>query len=289
MYIIRHGEKTFGGGCLNIQGQERANHMYRVFDGSRFAVPSVLYANNYYGGAGSDPGSANCERCWLTVQPIAQHLHLTVAFDHGYPAALGGNKGAAEAIKRAAQNHSVILAAWEHVNIQFLTAYLGVPKSQIPYWSGDDYDTIYILNLTASGALGSFDVQAQSYKPQSTTCPPHFVPPGSSPTPPSPVPRGLRWECHAQRTTTDATGLRDDDLRYVGSSIGDCKNECNARLGCKAIVWYAADERCRVLSGVMTHDGYVASLETDPGRSTCALVEEPRRMNPPVVEAGQSF
>ena len=27
VYIIRHGEKTFGGGCLNIQGQERATHL----------------------------------------------------------------------------------------------------------------------------------------------------------------------------------------------------------------------------------------------------------------------
>ena len=92
VYIIRHGEKTFGGGCLNIQGQERAthlphapcprtlalplltlsshlhrvavnpnpnpnpdqeraNHLYRVFDGSRFAVPSAIFANNYYEGA----------------------------------------------------------------------------------------------------------------------------------------------------------------------------------------------------------------------------------------------
>ena len=99
VYIIRHGEKTFGGGCLNIQGQERANHLYLVFDGSRFAVPSAIFANNYYEGAGGDPARANCERCWLTVQPLAQRLHLTVAFDNGYPPALGGNEGAADAIR----------------------------------------------------------------------------------------------------------------------------------------------------------------------------------------------
>ena len=27
VYIIRHGEKTWPGGCLNIQGQERANNL----------------------------------------------------------------------------------------------------------------------------------------------------------------------------------------------------------------------------------------------------------------------
>ena len=180
VYIIRHGEKTFGGGCLNIQGQERANNLYRVFDGSRFAVPSAIFANNYYEGAGSDPARANCERCWLTVQPLAQRLHLTVAFDNGYPPALGGNEGAADAIRRAAQKHGAVLAAWEHVNIQFLTAALGVSKDQIPYWSDKDYDTVYVLNLTTTGALASFEVRNQSYTPRSTTCPPNFVPPGDT-------------------------------------------------------------------------------------------------------------
>ena len=275
---------------LAIQGQERANHLYRVFDGSRLALPSKIFANNYYEGAGSDPDRANCERCWLTVQPLAQHLHLSVAFEHGFPEALGGNKAAATAIKRAAQNHSVVLAAWEHVNIQFLTADLGVPKSQIPHWRAEDYDTVYIVNLTASGALRSFGVHAQSYTPQSTTCPPKFVPPGSSPTPPSPVPPSVKWECHAQRTTSNAVGLEDADLRYVGSGIADCQNECNARAGCTVIVWYAADEHCRVLSGAATHDAYLTSLVADPGRSTCLLVAE-HRANPPTsveqVEAEQ--
>jgi hypothetical protein len=41
-----------------------------------------------------------------------------------------------------------VLAAWEHYNIQFLTAELGVPKAGIPYWSDADYDTVYVLSLT---------------------------------------------------------------------------------------------------------------------------------------------
>ena len=40
VYIIRHGEKTFGGGCLNIQGQERANHIPSVFNGGNFSKPA---------------------------------------------------------------------------------------------------------------------------------------------------------------------------------------------------------------------------------------------------------
>ena len=34
-------------------------------------------------------------------------------------------------------NPNQVLAAWEHVNIQYLTEDLGVPKRKIPYWSGE--------------------------------------------------------------------------------------------------------------------------------------------------------
>ena len=85
VYIIRHGEKTFSSGCLDIQGQERANNMPNVFGGVAFAAPSAIFANKY-------DGPPNCERCWLTVQTLAQHLSLRVEFDYGYPDALGGNE-----------------------------------------------------------------------------------------------------------------------------------------------------------------------------------------------------
>ena len=64
---------------------------------------------------------------------------------------LGGNEGAADAIRRAALKHGAVLAAWEHYNIQFLTAALGVPKANVPYWSDKDYDTVYVLTLTLIG------------------------------------------------------------------------------------------------------------------------------------------
>ena len=62
-----------------------------------------------------------------------------------------------------------------------------------------------MLNLTTTGALASFEVRNQSYTPRSTTCPPNFVPPGSLPMPSAPVPAGMSWECHAQRTSANAT------------------------------------------------------------------------------------
>ena len=60
VYIIRHGEKTFSSGCLDIQGQERANNMPNVFGGVAFAAPSAIFANKY-------DGPPNCERCWSVM------------------------------------------------------------------------------------------------------------------------------------------------------------------------------------------------------------------------------
>lgn len=170
VYIIRHGEKTWPGGCLDIQGQERANNMHNVFNGGAFKSPAALFANKYY-------NQRDCERCWLTIQSISQSLSIPIQFDHGYPKSLGGNAAAAAAIINASKTAGVVLVSWEHVNIQFLAEDMGVPKSKVPYWKGSDYDTVYVLEFDAAGQLTSFDVKAQGYTPKSTTCPPHYVPP----------------------------------------------------------------------------------------------------------------
>ena len=45
-----------------------------------------------------------------------------------YPTQLGGNALAAAAILNATETSAVVLVAWEHINIQYLAADLGVPK-----------------------------------------------------------------------------------------------------------------------------------------------------------------
>ena len=164
VYIIRHGEKTWSGGCLSPQGQERANVLPEIFDGEtskkhHFATPTKIFADQY-----REP--PECERCWLTVEPIAQHLNLTVSFAHGHEFD-GGNAAAAAAIKEAARAETV-LVAWEHENIQYLAADLGVPTKSIPDWKSDDYDSVYELTFDAGGALAGFDALAQDYKPCSS-------------------------------------------------------------------------------------------------------------------------
>ena len=154
------------------------------------------------------------------MQPTAQALSLPVDFSHGYPKALGGNEAAAAAIKQSAQTHAVVLASWEHYNIQFLAADLGVPKADIPNWPHDDFDTVYVITLDAKSVRGytspsailygvwlrprcadssrlstlsrvtprtqgtflHLAVEAQGYTPKSTTCDPaKYVPPPGEP------------------------------------------------------------------------------------------------------------
>jgi len=164
-----------------------------------FETPTAIFANNYFNTWG------NCERCLLTVMPISQALdNLPIDFNHGFPDKFGGNAAGADAIRKIATGTTatataeqqqldidddddgnndprvVILVAWEHVNIQFLVAELGVDKDRIPYWKDDDYDTVYVLTLQRqTGKLVSFDVRAQNYVPKSTTCNPsaNYVPP----------------------------------------------------------------------------------------------------------------
>ena len=120
-------------------------------------MPQKLFANQY-----DDP--VDCERCKQTLTPISQALSLPIVFDYGYPPWLGGNAKAAAAIRNASASSATTLVAWEHVNIQYLPADLGVPKEQIPTWPDSDFDTVYVLRF-AQGQLTNFTVAAQNFSP----------------------------------------------------------------------------------------------------------------------------
>ena len=94
-------------------------------------------------------------------------MNLTTSFAHGHEIN-GGNAAAADAIREASKTEEVILVAWEHVNIQYLTADLGVAPTDIPEWKSSDFDTVYVLTLDAAGKLNSFAIEAQNYSPCST-------------------------------------------------------------------------------------------------------------------------
>ena len=55
------------------------------------AAPRAIFANYYDDGI-------DCERCKQTVTPISQALDIPINFTYGFPAKLGGNAKAAQAI-----------------------------------------------------------------------------------------------------------------------------------------------------------------------------------------------
>uniref|UniRef100_A0A7S2ISE4 Uncharacterized protein n=1 Tax=Haptolina brevifila TaxID=156173 RepID=A0A7S2ISE4_9EUKA len=162
VYIIRHGEKTWEFGCLNKTGQERADALVNIFNGrssplhATFGVPQSLFANHY-----DDP--VDCERCHETLTPISVALSLPIIFDYGYPKWLGGNSRAAKAILAKSAVAFPVLVAWEHRNIRNLTADLGVEESIIPDWSWLDFDTVYMLNFSPTGAVIDFQIAAENF------------------------------------------------------------------------------------------------------------------------------
>jgi hypothetical protein len=161
IYIIRHGEKKSVVGCLDAQGQGRANNLQGVFNGDRFAIPTAIFANFY-------DDLIDCERCNETVTPTAVKLGLPIDLKHGYNPLLGGNSKAAEAMKSSLKrggDETVVLASWEHFNIQFLAVDLGVDKSKIPNWASSDYDSVYVLEFDSTQTLTNFTASAQNYNP----------------------------------------------------------------------------------------------------------------------------
>lgn len=167
IYVIRHGEKKWTLGCLNNRGQARAQNLINVFSGGNssehntFGVPKAVFAHRY-----RDP--IDCERCQQTVQPLVDVLGITPDYAHGgnHPGTCfcGGNKGAAAAMKDALRKTGgPVLAAWEHVNIQYLTEALGVPKEEVPRWDGSDYDSIYVFEYDNEQHLAAFQHSHQNF------------------------------------------------------------------------------------------------------------------------------
>ena len=166
IYVIRHGEKKWALGCLSERGEERARALPGIFNGApsdkhdTFAAPDFIYANLY-----SDP--IDCERCVQTVTPLAAALGLPLNKSYGYPKKLGGNTLAAQVMLQRTMNSpgTVVLAAWEHVNIQFLVEAMGVPKASVPSWPGSDYDTVYVVTVDANAKVLHFRVSHENFIP----------------------------------------------------------------------------------------------------------------------------
>lgn len=149
--IVRHGEKPASGDNLSCQGENRALQLPAVLL-SKFGKPDYTYVPSLDLGK-----SSKHARMFQTVSPMAIKLNLVVNSRF----AEADVSGAAADIRKRT---GVVLVVWEHSQIPALATALGVGQS--PSWSGDDFDSIWVLTYDAGAPSLSTDSEGLTPPPK---------------------------------------------------------------------------------------------------------------------------
>ncbi len=155
--LVRHGEKPANDeGQLTCQGLNRA-----------LALPDVLIAR--YGAAqyvfapattkkpvskqtGAPPGTTySYVRPLMTIEPTAIRLGLPVETRFAYDE-IGGLQSE---LTSPPYQRATVFVAWEHAAlaqlVKRLVSAFGGDASDVPDWSWDDFDSIYVVHLRSEG------------------------------------------------------------------------------------------------------------------------------------------
>jgi hypothetical protein len=108
-----------------------------------------------------------------TIEPTA------IAFGLPVDASIGVSNLDAlrQKLESPAYRSALLVVAWEHVDIAKLARLLiadhGGDSAVVPDWRGGDYDSIYVVRLTQTGAgtTATFDHRREDLDGQPTTCP----------------------------------------------------------------------------------------------------------------------
>jgi len=155
--MLRHGEKPPGGlGQLSCKGLNRALALPYVLIG-RYGKPDFIYAANpsMQVNDGNKQPTYSYVRPLATIEPTAIRLGMPVNTQIGFLQIDELQK----ALLQPAYAHSLIFVAWEHEKlrdfaVQMLQSY-GTGTAQVPVWTNDDYETIYVFHITRSGNAGA--------------------------------------------------------------------------------------------------------------------------------------
>jgi hypothetical protein len=166
---FRHGEKPAGGlGQLNCRGLNRALALPKVLL-PKFGKPQFVFAPNPSQQADGYPYL----RPLATVEPVAIQCGLPVDTRFGF---LEIRALESELGKPAYQNATVYMA-WEHVLLAEFAKELvklhGGDPSTVPDWAVDDFDTLYVIKITASHGRKSvsFSIDHEGLTSLSDECP----------------------------------------------------------------------------------------------------------------------
>jgi hypothetical protein len=151
--MLRHGEKPPGGlGQLTCKGLNRALALPSILIG-RYGKPDFIYAPNpsMQVNDGNKQPTYSYVRPLATIEPTAIRLGMPVNTQIGFLQIDELQK----TLLQPAYAHSLIFVAWEHEKLRDFAAQMlqsfGTGAAQVPEWTNDDYETIYVFHITRSG------------------------------------------------------------------------------------------------------------------------------------------
>jgi hypothetical protein len=171
--LVRHGEKPADGlGQLNCQGLNRALALPAVI-GKLFGKPDAAFA--------PDPAQSKEDygHLYNYVRPLATIEPTAIVFGLPVDASIGvANLDALRhKLVSPAYRNALVVVAWEHAAIpklaRLLVADHGGDPTIVPDWQADDFDSIYVVKLTQTGAgtTVTFDQRHEGLDGQPTVCP----------------------------------------------------------------------------------------------------------------------
>jgi len=171
--FVRHGEKPEAGlGQLSCRGLNRSLKLPAVI-AKQFGKPAAIFAPNPSEEKDDKGETYAYVRPLATVEPTAISLGLPVDTRFGFE----DIDKLEEALDAPAYRNATVLVGWEHKQIVKLVRDIvkenGGDKHSVPKWSGDDFDSIYVLRMTRDGEKTDvqFERRNQGLNNLPETCP----------------------------------------------------------------------------------------------------------------------
>jgi hypothetical protein len=155
--MIRHGEKPAAGlGQISCKGLNRALALPDLLIG-RYGKPDFVYAPNPSFEVKDHGTLYSYVRPIASIEPTAIRAGVPVNTQFGFTQI----DQLQSALTQPAYANSRVFVAWEHGYLhkfaqQLLKSY-GDDPSVIPPWPADDYDTIYVFDLTRNSSKPHLD------------------------------------------------------------------------------------------------------------------------------------
>jgi len=151
LVLIRHGEKPADGlGQLSCQGLNRSLVLPSVLT-AKFGKPAFIFAPNPQQQTNDKGRLYDYIRPLATIEPTAIQLGLPVNTQFGFRDVERLRKE----LTRAKYQTALVFVAWEHTLlaslVKDLVAQGGGDPSKVPTWEHDDFDSIYVVELTRVG------------------------------------------------------------------------------------------------------------------------------------------